>query len=91
MSSRIVLGSFSIGSLVADAMSAAPLAVQAVGGDTMVSASVMTAAALLPAACLVAGAILYRLERPTAEVARQLAGFERDLRANPQRAGSRRW
>jgi hypothetical protein len=67
---------FSIGSLVADSISVATLAVNGIGTDSILTGAALVGAAALPPACYVAGKLLRRLDTPTAEVARQLAGFD---------------
>jgi len=66
----------SVGSLVADGYSVANLAVNGIASETMAHGILLVAGAVLVPAVLVAERLLSPVKEPTAEVARQLAGFE---------------
>lgn len=74
------LRAFSIGSFVADSISVATLAVNGIGTEGMLPAVMLIGATVLPTACCVAGVLLGRASQPTAEVTRQLAGFDLNFR-----------
>ena len=74
------LRAFSIGSFVADSLSIATLAMNGFGTETMLPAVLLVGATVLPTACCLAGVLVRLTDRPTAEVARQLAGFDVNFR-----------
>ncbi len=66
----------SIGSVVADTVSVATLAAGGMGSEGLMNGLMLVAAAALPTACVIAGVILRRMDKPTLEIARQMAGFD---------------
>lgn len=68
----------SVGSLIADAVSVANLTINGIATETAVHGLLLIVGIVLPPAYYLAEQLLRRLERPSAEVARQLASFEKN-------------